>query len=59
MAKFFTLDEGKTYYNVDHIQKITKVNPILPDTRIVFVNGDDRTFSQSTEEVLKAIRDAE
>jgi hypothetical protein len=59
MAKFFTLDDGKTYYNADQVMKIAKVNPNVQDTIVTFAGGVNATFPQSTQDVLKAIRAAE
>jgi hypothetical protein len=59
MAKFFTLDDGKTFYNADHVLKIAKVNPNVQDTVMTFTGGVIAQSPQSIEEVLKLIRAAE
>lgn len=59
MAKFFTLDEGKTYYNADQVWKIAKVNATVQDSVITFAGGEIAQSKLSTVEVLNIIRAAE
>lgn len=58
MAKFFTLDDGKTFYNADHVLKIAKANPNLDDTVVTFVGGEIAQSPQTPEAVLHDIRAA-
>lgn len=59
MAKFFTIDGGRTYYNTEQILKMGRVNQDVPDTQILFADGSDVTTTMSIVQVLNLVRMAD